>query len=101
MVNPQAKEATDVEVQDQNNVDLLSRCIIHFESVPEGTTVNRTLYMEVLQKLVDAVRRKRVELWRDRLLILHHDNTPAYSSLRVAVFSRKRHFCHGSSAVLS
>jgi hypothetical protein len=25
MVNPQVKEATDVEVQDQNNVDLLFR----------------------------------------------------------------------------
>jgi histone-lysine N-methyltransferase SETMAR len=60
--------------------------IIHFEFVPEGTTVNQTFYLEVLKRLIDAVRHKRGELWRDRSLILHHDNAPVYSSLRVAPF---------------
>jgi hypothetical protein len=32
------------------------------------------------------VRRKRGDLWRDRSLILHHDNAPAHSSLRVSQF---------------
>jgi transposase InsO family protein len=80
MVNPQAKEATDVEVQDQNNVDLLLR----HEFVPEGTTVNQTFHVEVLKRLIGAMRRKRGELWRDCSLILHHDNVPAHSSLRVS-----------------
>jgi hypothetical protein len=56
------------------------RGIIHFEFVPEGTTVNQTFYV-VLKRLNDAVRHKRGELWRDRSLILHHDNVPAHSLL--------------------
>jgi hypothetical protein len=36
------------------------RSIIHFESV------NQTFYVEVLKRLIDAVRRKRGELWTDR-----------------------------------
>jgi hypothetical protein len=47
------------------------RGIIHFEFVPEGTTVNQTLYVEVLKKLIDAMRRKQGDLQRDRSLILH------------------------------
>jgi hypothetical protein len=34
------------------------RGIIHFEFVPEGTTVNKEVYMAVLKRLIDAVRRK-------------------------------------------
>jgi hypothetical protein len=54
MVNPQAKEATDVKVQDQKNVDLLFDImgIIHFEFVPKGATVNQTFYVEVLKSLL-------------------------------------------------
>jgi histone-lysine N-methyltransferase SETMAR len=83
-----AKEATDINVQDQNNVDLLFdiRVIIHFEFVPEGTAVNQAFYVEGLKRLIDAVRRKRREFWRDRSLILHHDNAPAHCSLRVSQF---------------
>jgi histone-lysine N-methyltransferase SETMAR len=42
--------------------------------------------VELLKRLIDAVRRKRGELWRDRSLILHHDIAPAHSSLRVPQF---------------
>jgi transposase InsO family protein len=42
--------------------------------------------MVVLKKLIDAIRRKRGELWRDHSLILHHDNTLAHSSLQVSQF---------------
>jgi hypothetical protein len=60
MLNPQAKEAMDIEVQYQKNVDLLFdiTVIIHFELVPEGTTVNQIFYVEVLKRLIDAVRHK-------------------------------------------
>jgi hypothetical protein len=61
------------------------RGIIHFEFVTKGTTVNQTIYMEVLKRLIDAVRNKRGEKWKDRLLILHH-NVPAHSLLRVWQF---------------
>jgi hypothetical protein len=62
------------------------RGIIHCEFVPEGAAVNQTFCVEVLKKVTDAVRSKRGELWRDRSLILHHDNAPTYSSLRVSHF---------------
>jgi hypothetical protein len=74
------------------------RGIIHFEFVPGGTAVNQTFNVELLKRLVDDFRRRRGELWRDCSLLLQHDNTPARS---VAMFSRKRHLCHVSSAVLS
>jgi histone-lysine N-methyltransferase SETMAR len=57
------------------------RGIIHFEFVPEGTIVNQTFYVELLKRLIDAVRPKRGEFWRDRSLTLHRGNVPAYSSL--------------------
>jgi hypothetical protein len=41
--------------------------------------------VEVLKRLV-AVRLKRGELWRDRSLILQHDNAPAHSSFQVSQF---------------
>jgi transposase len=62
------------------------RSIIHFESVPEGTTVNQTFYMQMLRRFIVAVRSKRGELWRDRSLIRRHDNAPAHPSLRVTQF---------------
>jgi hypothetical protein len=60
--------------------------IVHFEFVPEGTTFNERFYVEVLKGFIDAVRSKRGELWRDRLLILHHDNAPVNPSIRVSQF---------------
>jgi hypothetical protein len=59
--------------------------IIHFEFVPEGTSVNQIFYLEVLKRLTDAVRRKTGVLWSDCSLILH-DNALAHSSLWVLQF---------------
>jgi hypothetical protein len=64
-----------------------SRGIIHFEFVPEVTAIKQTFYVEVLERLIGAVRRKRGKLQRDRSLILHHDNASAHSSLRESQFS--------------
>jgi hypothetical protein len=61
------------------------RAIIHFEFVPEGTTVNQTFYVEVLKRLSDSVRRMRGELWRDRSLVLHHYNAPTHPSLECCI----------------
>jgi histone-lysine N-methyltransferase SETMAR len=92
---PQAKEVTDIKIQDR--IILISffdiRLIIHFEFVPERTTVNQTFYVEVLKRLIDAVRRKRGQLWRGRTLILDHDNAPTYSSLRVSQFLTGERVC--------
>jgi hypothetical protein len=50
------------------------------------TTVNQTFCVEVLKRLIDAMMHKSGEFWRDRSLILHHDNMPAHSSFRVSQF---------------
>jgi hypothetical protein len=50
------------------------------------TTVNQTFYVEVLKRPIDAMMCKRGEFWRDRSLILHHDNMPAHSLFRVSQF---------------
>jgi hypothetical protein len=83
MMIPQAKEITNVKIRNQNNVICFFdiRGILHFKFVPKGTTVNQTFYMEVLKRLIDGMKHKRGELWRDCLLILHQDNVTAYSSL--------------------
>jgi hypothetical protein len=47
-----------------------NRGIIDFEYVPIGKTVNQTFYVEVLRRLVEAMRCKRGDLCRDRSLIL-------------------------------
>jgi hypothetical protein len=54
----------DVKILGQNIVDLLfeNRDIIDFEFVPEGNTVNQTIYVEVMKRLVDGMRYKRGDL---------------------------------------
>jgi hypothetical protein len=57
-----------------------------------GVSSNLNLYLkqplllEVLKRLIDAVRWERGELWRGHSLILHHNNTAAHSSLRLLQF---------------
>jgi hypothetical protein len=61
------------------------RSIFQFEFVSDRTTDNQKFFVEVSKRFTDAVRCKR-ELWRDRSFILHHDNAPAHSLLRVLQF---------------
>lgn len=59
------------------------------EYAPEGQTVNKKYYQEVLHCLRDAVRRKRPDLWESRNWQLHHDNAPAHSSRLIQDFLAK------------
>jgi hypothetical protein len=40
--------------------------IVHHEFVPHGQVVNKQLYLEVLARWRDAVRRTRPELWENQ-----------------------------------
>ena len=42
-----------------------SESIVHHEYAPDGQTINKEFYLEVLRRLREAVRRKRPEKWRD------------------------------------
>ena len=53
--------------------------MVHHEFVPQGQTVNRHFYKEVLTRLVNKIRQKRRASWAAKTWILHHNNAPALS----------------------
>jgi len=66
-----------------------SEGIVHHVYAPEGQTINKEFYVEVLQHLCESVRQKRPEKWRDSDWILHHNNVPAHTSHPVQQFLAK------------
>jgi len=50
--------------------------------------------VELLRRLLESVRRKRLEKWRDGDWILHHDNAPAHTSHLVLQFLAKHGTAH-------
>ena len=70
-----------------------SEGIVHHEYAPDGQTINKEFYLEVLRRLRESVRRKRQEKWRDGDWILHHDKAPAHTSHLVQQFLAK----HGTA----
>jgi len=54
-------------------------CIVHYEYVPQGQTVNQQFYLQVLKHLRLAVSRKRPQKWVAGARALHHDNAPAHT----------------------
>jgi len=85
------------QVRSKTKVMLLaffvSEGIVHHQYVPDGQTINREFYVEVLRCLRESVRRKRPEKWRDGDWILYHDNAPAHTSHFVQRFLAK----HGTA----
>ena len=63
--------------------------VVHQEFSPQGRTVNKEYYLEVMRRLREAIRKKRPELWKNNSWLLHHDNAPAHSSLLVHNFFAK------------
>jgi len=59
--------------------------VVHHEFIPPGQTVNGHFYMQVLQRLRNAVRRKRHDKWQGEWF-LHHDNAPSHTLLVVQQF---------------
>ena len=45
----------------------------------QGRTVNEAGHLEVIRWLREAIRQKRIELWKTQSWILHHDNAPAHT----------------------
>ncbi|GAB1860480.1 Histone-lysine n-methyltransferase setmar-like protein [Camponotus japonicus] len=63
--------------------------VVHHEFLPQGRTVNKQYYLEVMRRLREAIRKKRPNLWKDNSWLLHHDNAPAHTSLLVSSFLAK------------
>lgn len=66
-----------------------SQGVVHKEFLPEGQTVNRYYYNDVLRRLRENVRRLRPELWAQNSWFLHHDNAPAHASNQIREFCEK------------
>ena len=60
-----------------------SNGIVHMEFIPDGATVNKTRYKEILGCLHNSIHLKHPELWWRKNWLLLHDNTPAHHSVLV------------------
>ncbi|GFW84950.1 uncharacterized protein TNCV_682381 [Trichonephila clavipes] len=69
--------------------------IVHHEYAPQGQTVNKEFYLDVMRRLREAVRRKLPVLWASSRWILHHDGVPANTANLVQQFLTK----HGTIKV--
>ncbi|KAK9875043.1 hypothetical protein WA026_005846 [Henosepilachna vigintioctopunctata] len=70
--------------------------------LPTGRTINEDYNKKVKQRLREAMRRTRSELWKKKTWILHHDNAPANTAMLVRdcfleawMFSPNIHACSG------
>ena len=66
-----------------------SEGVVHYEFLPQGQTVNKEYYLEVMQYLHEAVRKKRPDVWRENRWMLQHDNAPSHSLFLVRDFLTK------------
>ncbi|UYV67655.1 hypothetical protein LAZ67_5001500 [Cordylochernes scorpioides] len=57
------------------------RGVVHHEFLPQGRTVNKEYYLQVMRNLCKAICQKRPDLWKNKNWLLHHDNAPAHTSL--------------------
>ncbi|UYV84244.1 hypothetical protein LAZ67_X001650 [Cordylochernes scorpioides] len=90
-----ARTKTEKAGQVRSNVKVLltvffdCRGVVHHEFLPQGRTVNKEYYLQVLRNLREAIRQKRSDLWKDKNWLLHHDNALAHTSLLVRDFLAK------------
>ncbi|UYV78911.1 hypothetical protein LAZ67_17000241 [Cordylochernes scorpioides] len=57
--------------------------VVHHEFLPQGRTVNKEYYLQVMRNLREAIGQKRPDLWKNKNWLLHHNNAPAHTSLLV------------------
>jgi hypothetical protein len=57
-----------------------SKNIVYREFIPQGHTVNKTMYRDIPRCLWDAIRWKHLELRWAGKWVLHHNNAPAHQS---------------------
>ncbi|UYV80856.1 HADH [Cordylochernes scorpioides] len=83
---PRPKKARQV----RSNVKVLltvffdCRGMVHHEFLPQGRTVNKEYYLQVMRNLREAIRQKRPDLWKNKNWLLHYDNAPAHTTQHLA-----------------
>jgi hypothetical protein len=63
--------------------------LVNHEFLPQLQTMNQTVYITVLQRLRDAVLRKRPHKWSSGTWLLHHDNALCHAALSFREFVAK------------
>ncbi|UYV64538.1 hypothetical protein LAZ67_3001139 [Cordylochernes scorpioides] len=63
--------------------------IVHHEYLPAGQTVIKEMYLSILRRLREAIRKKRLEKWTNGDWILHHDNARPHTAHLVTSFLAK------------
>ena len=65
--SPRPKKARHVlsRVKVMLTVFFDSEGVVHYEFLQQGRTVNKEYYLEVMQRLREAVRKKRPDAWRE------------------------------------
>jgi hypothetical protein len=74
--------------------------LVYHEFLPQRQTMNQTVYITVLQLLLEAVRRKRPHRWSSGTWLLHHDNAPYHAALSVREFFCRAQHLRGSPPAL-
>ncbi|UYV71996.1 hypothetical protein LAZ67_9001510 [Cordylochernes scorpioides] len=88
---PRPKKARQVRSNVKAMLTVFFDCrgVVHHEFLPQGRTVKREYYLQVMRNLREAIRQKRPDLWKNKNWLLHHDNAPAHTSLLVRDFLAK------------
>jgi hypothetical protein len=60
--------------------------IVHKEFILAVQTVNSAYYCDVSWLLIENVQRLRLELWRQKNWLLHHNSTPSHTSFFTTYF---------------
>ncbi|UYV70385.1 hypothetical protein LAZ67_7002806 [Cordylochernes scorpioides] len=63
--------------------------IFHHEYLPAGQTVIKDMYLGILRRLREAIRKKRPEKWINGGWILHHDNARPHTAHLMTSFLAK------------
>ncbi|UYV78250.1 hypothetical protein LAZ67_16000683 [Cordylochernes scorpioides] len=90
---PRPKKARQV----RSNVKVLLtvffdyRGVVHHEFLPQGRTVNKEYYLQVMRNLREAIRQKRPDLWKNKNWLLHHDNPCSHIVACARLFGQKQH----------
>ncbi|UYV78223.1 HSP90AB1 [Cordylochernes scorpioides] len=88
---PRPKKARQVRTNVKVFLTVFFDCrgVVHHEFLPQGRTVNKEYYLQVMRNLREAIRQKRPDLWKNKNWLLHHDNAPAHTLLLVRDFLAK------------
>jgi len=62
---------------------------VHYELLPPGQTIDFNLYCQQLERLRQAIERKRPELINRKGVVFHHDNARPHTSLATRQKLRK------------